>query len=98
MSETAPSVLALGAMSRELSELVRRTMPSVVSLHAMGSDLSEVSGSGFLFDDGGHIVTNYHVVEGRSALRSILPHAGEVPARLVGVDPLTDLAVSAIDH
>jgi serine protease Do len=98
MSEFAPSILTLGAISRELSELVRRTMPSVVSLHAIGSDLSEVSGSGFLFDDGGHIVTNYHVVEGRTALRSILPHSGEVVARLVGVDPLTDLAVLAIDN
>lgn len=98
MSNGAPAVLGLGTISRELSDLVRRTMPSVVCLHAMGSDLSEVSGSGFLFDDGGHIVTNNHVVEGRSALRCILPHSGEIPARLVGVDPMTDLAVLEIDH
>ena len=55
------------------------------------------TGSGFLYDAAGHIVTNYHVVEQAESV-SVSLASGEVfPAEIVGVDPSTDLAVLQID-
>lgn len=55
------------------------------------------SGSGFSWDDQGHIVTNNHVVEGASAARVRLSDGRDADARLVGVSPAHDLAVLKID-
>jgi len=55
------------------------------------------TGSGFLIDDKGNIVTNYHVISGaRSAEVTLADHV-RYPAILVGRDPVSDLAVIKID-
>ena len=57
----------------------------------------EGTGSGFVYDAEGHIVTNYHVVENAEEL-SVALASGEVyPAQVVGVDPSNDLAVIHIE-
>ena len=54
---------------------------------------SEGAGSGIVLDRDGHILTNYHVVEGAREIQVLL-HDGSAPeARVVGVDPPTDTAV-----
>jgi S1-C subfamily serine protease len=50
-------------------------------------------GSGFVIDKAGHIVTNYHVVQGAESINVSFSNDESVRARLVGVDPSTDLAV-----
>jgi len=51
-------------------------------------------GSGFFFDDKGHIVTNYHVIEGADAVASVGLADGRVlEVEIVGMDRRTDLAV-----
>lgn len=50
-------------------------------------------GSGFIYDDQGHILTNNHVVEGASQLQVSLPDGQSYPAKVIGTDPQTDLAV-----
>jgi len=57
----------------------------------------EGTGSGFIYDDEGHIVTNYHVVENAEELSVTLADGKTYPAESVGVDPSTDLAVLRID-
>jgi S1-C subfamily serine protease len=57
----------------------------------------EGSGSGFVIDRQGHIVTNYHVVEGADELLVNLGADREYEAELVGVDPTNDLAVIRVD-
>jgi putative serine protease PepD len=54
------------------------------------------TGSGFLVDDQGHIVTNNHVVEDARSLEVTLADGTKVPATLVGRDPNNDLAVIKI--
>jgi S1-C subfamily serine protease len=49
-----------------------------------------------IYDNQGHILTNNHVVEGAQQLLVSLPDKRSFPARLVGVDPQTDLAVVQI--
>ena len=53
-------------------------------------------GSGFLVDEAGHIVTNYHVAGRAKQLMVTLSNKERVEAELVGGDPLTDLAVIRI--
>jgi len=55
------------------------------------------TGSGFLYDAEGHIVTNYHVVENAEELSVTLADGEVYPAEIVGVDPSNDLAVVRID-
>lgn len=55
------------------------------------------SGSGFFFDDQGHIVTNYHVIADADELQVTLADGQTVPAQIVGSDPSNDLAVIKVD-
>jgi serine protease Do len=54
-------------------------------------------GSGFIIDPGGYVVTDDHVVENAEAVTVVLQDATEYVARIVGRDPLTDLALLKID-
>jgi S1-C subfamily serine protease len=53
-------------------------------------------GSGVIYDSQGHILTNDHVVEGAQTLLVSLPDGRSFKAKVVGADPLTDLAVLQI--
>ena len=55
------------------------------------------TGSGFVYDTEGHIVTNYHVVENAEELSVTLADGEVYPAEIVGVDPSNDLAVIRIE-
>ena len=55
------------------------------------------SGTGFVLDEEGHIVTNNHVVAGGQQFEVVFPNGETRPAELVGADPTSDLAVVRID-
>lgn len=57
----------------------------------------EGTGSGFIIDTEGHIVTNNHVVEGADEVQVTLADGTRIPAEVVGTDPFNDLAVIKID-
>jgi serine protease Do len=57
----------------------------------------EASGSGFLISDDGHIITNNHVVADADQIHVVLSDNRNLRARLIGRDPLTDIAVIKID-
>jgi len=57
----------------------------------------EAEGSGFYIDAQGHIVTNNHVIEDADEIKVRMSDGREIPAKLVGADPLTDLAVLKVD-
>lgn len=54
---------------------------------------SEGAGSGSVIDKAGHILTNYHVVEGAREIQVALFDGNTYPAEIVGEDPSTDVAV-----
>ncbi len=54
-------------------------------------------GSGFVVDKAGHIVTNYHVVDGAKQVRVSFSNGASLKASVVGTDPSSDLAVLKID-
>lgn len=55
------------------------------------------SGSGFIWDTNGHIVTNYHVIDGSSHLTVTLYNQKTYPAKFIGGEPRKDIAVLKID-
>jgi len=55
-------------------------------------------GSGFVIDKAGHIVTNYHVVQGATDVEVSFSENERIPAKVVGVDPSTDIAVLEVDE
>ncbi len=63
-------------------------------------DITEIprgTGSGFVWDKQGHIITNYHVIDGADKAQVTLGDGTSWPAQLVGVAPEKDLAVLKID-
>jgi S1-C subfamily serine protease len=54
------------------------------------------TGSGFVWDDAGHVVTNFHVIQGASGATVRLADGRDHPAQLVGVSPAHDVAVLRI--
>lgn len=59
--------------------------------------VSEGEGSGMVIDRLGHVLTNYHVVEGAKEIRVTLFDGKTYDAKLIGSDPNTDVAVLKID-
>jgi S1-C subfamily serine protease len=55
------------------------------------------SGSGFIWDEAGHVVTNHHVIDGASEATVKLADGSSYKARLVGASPRHDIAVLRID-
>ena len=65
---------------------------------ASSTDQDDVStGSGFVIDDDGYVCTNAHVVAGATAVRVTVSDGRNVPAKVVGKDPSTDIALLKID-
>ena len=58
-----------------------------------GDETSTGTGSGFVIDKQGHVMTNYHVIQGAAAVRVTLFDGSAHPARLIGQDASTDVAV-----
>jgi serine protease Do len=54
-------------------------------------------GSGFIIDKSGYIVTNNHVVEGADEIKVILKDETQYDAEIVGLDPVTDIALIKVD-
>src|SRR3984885_12416081 len=57
----------------------------------------EGAGSGFLIDTAGHILTNYHVVEGAQTIEVTLGDQSRYKAKFIGADPRNDIALLQID-
>jgi S1-C subfamily serine protease len=91
---------------RNTIEVFRQVAPSVVYVVNRGvqrdlfsgrrAEYMRGTGSGFLWDRNGHVVTNYHVVQGSSSL-SVLIDNHEYKAKLLGAEPRRDIAVLAIE-
>lgn len=79
-----------------------KASPSVVTISATSGN-SGGTGSGIILDNDGHILTNTHVVtldgQTASAVLEVRTSDGKVfPAKVVGTDPLSDLAVIKVDN
>ena len=108
-SEPRPVAARGGLTDAELAtiEIFERTSPSVVYITRVGyvrdfftrnvMRVPQGTGSGFIWDDDGHVVTNFHVIEGAREAFVTLADKRNYPASLVGASPEHDLAVLKID-
>jgi S1-C subfamily serine protease len=88
---------------RNTIEIVRKTRNSVVYVtnlqyvrdffYSSDQPVPRGSGSGFVWDDQGHIVTNFHVIDEGDKYMVSLSNQKQVEATLVGRDPTKDIAV-----
>ncbi|MGI9667259.1 MAG: S1C family serine protease [Acidimicrobiia bacterium] len=75
-----------------------KTLPSIVTVTTLNADdVPSGSGSGVVLDEAGFIATNEHVVSGAASYAITFEDGRIYEAELIGLDPLTDLAVLKID-
>ncbi len=96
----------LAAVEKTNIEIFKQANPSVVFITTMAdrfdlgtmnvTEMPQGTGSGFFWDDAGHIVTNFHVIRGASGAQVTLSDHTAYPAELTGASPENDLAVLKI--
>lgn len=104
------AALGRAAPAAGFAEMVKTVRPAVVTITSTGMQpripagmpnpgqgRSQAMGSGFVIDAAGYIVTNNHVVEGAARLTVRLDDGRELPARLVGRDARTDIALLKVE-
>jgi S1-C subfamily serine protease len=104
---SAPAAFQQGKRM-SINEIYRASAPGVVHIETTsraqqstgffgnpfgGSQTQRALGSGFVIDKAGHVVTNYHVVRGASTIQVSFSNNERFKAKVVGVDPSTDIAV-----
>lgn len=88
-------------------EIFKRNAPSVAFITTVSlredwlrrnvTEIPSGTGSGFVWDDKGHVVTNFHVVQGSNGARVTLSDQSVWKAKMVGFSPDNDLAVLKIE-
>ena len=90
---------ALDAYSRVVTHVAATVSPSVANLRLTRRGRTTGAGSGVVFTPDGFLLTSAHVVEGASArVRGSFTDGRELTLRIVGADPLSDLAVLRADE
>jgi S1-C subfamily serine protease len=71
--------------------------PSGFNFLPSAPQTSQSLGSGFVIDRAGHVITNYHVIQGAQKVQVSFSGQDQIPATVVGKDRTTDVAVLKID-
>jgi S1-C subfamily serine protease len=103
-----PSTRFFTEDERNTIDIVKKTKKSVVFITNMqyvrdfffqsDQPVARGSGSGFVWDDKGHIVTNFHVIEDGDKFMVSLPDQKQVEAKLIGREPVKDIAVLQLEE
>jgi S1-C subfamily serine protease len=109
VNQTSGSSAATGVLDvRQVAQQVRPAVVQITSQQTVDTtnpffgsgssgQIATGIGSGVIYDKAGYILTNNHVVEGANSLLVTLPDGRSFDGKVVGTDPLTDLAVVQID-
>jgi S1-C subfamily serine protease len=103
---TKPTVIVeTAADGFNAAKVYREALPGVVTIRSIFGGAGGAEGSGFVYDTGGEIVTNAHVVTDessgeREAAKEVFvefPNRNVVPAEIVGFDPFADVALLKVN-
>jgi S1-C subfamily serine protease len=105
VAEATSPLSAMALLEQEIIEVYDTAGMGVVNItnRSYGYDFfmrpvpQEGTGSGIVYDQEGHIITNYHVIEDAAELFVTLADETTVPAEVVGADASNDLAVLKVD-
>jgi serine protease Do len=92
----SPSVVSITVTSRQQAR--PRSAFDAFFFPQQGDRVAQSFGTGFVYRADGYIITNQHVVAGAEQASVALSDGSEVPATVVGTDPLTDIAVLKVDR
>lgn len=94
----APIVVSSQSLSQQetLTSLYQNVTPGIVSIQVATAEGGSL-GSGFVYDDQGHIITNFHVVENQQKIEVDFPSGFKAYGKLVGTDLDSDLAVIQVE-
>lgn len=92
----APVTVDNAGQQEALVSLYESVMPGIVSIQVI-SDQGDSLGSGIVYDDQGHILTNYHVVEGAKQLEVDFTSGYKIYGTVVGTDLDSDLAIVKVN-
>jgi serine protease Do len=87
----------LERIDRALTALAETANPGVVHIDVQSRGPGRNSGSGWVFDTDGHVVTNAHVVRGADRVRVQFANGRIESGRVIGIDAFTDIAVLKVD-
>jgi S1-C subfamily serine protease len=112
-AEASPAAASVPGRALSINDIYRRAAPGVVQVTSTTvvnvqpdffanpflpqREQEQSLGSGFVVDKAGHIVTNYHVIEGAKQVRVSFSNGASMKATVQGSDPSSDLAVLKID-
>jgi len=99
---------AFGLLTDEKNtiEIFNKISPLAVNVHSLRAvidpyfdiyQLKKGTGSGFLWNREGYVVTNYHVIHRSRKIAVTLKHGKTITARIIGVEPRKDIAVLKLD-
>jgi 2-alkenal reductase len=96
--EDRPTTISVVSLEDgDLPSLYQEINPGVVAIRALTEEGGGL-GTGFVWDEEGHIVTNYHVVHSATDLEVDFPSGFKTRAQVLGSDPDSDLAVLELDQ
>lgn|SRR5581483_9477714 len=81
--------------SESVVDIAQRVRPAITQIQVEGKQ-GDASGSGVLFQSDGHLLTNFHVIDGADAVKVVLDSGREENATVIGSDPENDVAVLKI--
>jgi S1-C subfamily serine protease len=93
------------ARTGDVQEILAKVEPAVVAIRTRTLSLGDLfkpvpgqgAGTGFVIGSDGVIVTNNHVIAGAQSIEVVFADDRKMPARVIGRDPTTDLAVMKVD-
>jgi len=99
-----PALAGAQPCTESLAAVFERVSPAVVAIQAMKINKAKpqrrfetVVGSGVMIDKDGQVLTNAHVVDGAASLSVTLESGNRVPAHILGLDAVLDLALLRVD-
>ena len=93
-----PSVVHIRVSSRLDTESISPSLPRLPLPQDPRDFFQQGEGSGFIWDDDGHIVTNNHVIQGAERVTVTFADRVEIEAKVIGTDPDSDLAVIELEE